>query len=217
MKLRKTQIIALLIVAASFGLGWYLYPQLPEKTASHWNAAGQVNGYMGKLWGTILFPLISLGLWVLFLIIPVIDPKRENIAVFRKYYDRFLVVFFLFLFYIYSLTLIWNLGFHFELVQYLVPGLAVLFYAVGDLVGHALPNWFIGIRTPWTLSSKTVWEKTHRLGGKLFKAAAITSLIGILFPKIAFWFVVGPILAVALGLVVYSYREYAREQANRKG
>jgi len=84
LRMKKTNILALLIVLSSFAVGIYLYPQLPQNMASHWNLQGEVNGYMSKFWGTFLLPIILLSLFVLFLIIPKLDPLKENIAQFKK-------------------------------------------------------------------------------------------------------------------------------------
>ena len=71
--------------------------------------------------------------------------------------------------YIHLLTLLWNLGWIFDLVAWMSPAFAVLLFFAGVLMGKAQSNWFIGIRTPWTLSDNRVWEQTHRIGGIAFK------------------------------------------------
>jgi len=210
-KLHRGEIISLIIVILSFALGAYVYPQLPEQVASHWDAQGQVNGYMGKFWGVFLLPLILAGMWLIFLVVPNIDPKHENIQKFRSSFDNFMVVMFAFMLYIYLLIIAWNLGYQFDFVRFIVPACAVLFFAVGSLVTSAKPNWSIGIRTPWTMSSTSVWEKTHALGGTLFKAAALVSLIGIFFPTYGIWFIIVPIIGASLWTVIYSYVEYQKE------
>jgi len=95
-----------------------------------------------------------------------------------------------------------------------VPIFALLNFFIAFLCYKAQPNWFIGVRTPWTLSSDTVWFKTHALGSKLFMATGILTLIGIIIPSISFLLMVIPLIAVALFLVVYSYFEYSQEQKN---
>ncbi len=87
-------------------------------------------------------------------------------------------VFFL---YVYGLTLAWNLGNHFNLKQFLIPALALLIACIGVVLLNSKPNWFIGIRTPWTLSSETNWEKTHKLGAVLFELSALIMLLGVVF------------------------------------
>ena len=212
MKPRLSEVFTFLIIVAAALIGWYIYPALPERLASHWNAAGQVNGYMSKFWGVFIMPIISFFLWLVFLVIPRIDPKKDNIAKFRKVFDVFVMVIFLFLFYLFILTLIWNVGLEFNLLLALAPVFAVLFLVSGYLIGHAEPNWTIGIRTPWTLSSETVWRKTHHLGKWLFSLCAIPAFLGIWFSSVAIWLIVVPIIAVALFLFVYSYFLYRAEK-----
>ena len=203
------------IVLLSFAIAIYLYPQMPELMASHWNAAGQVDGYMPKFWGLFLMPLISLGMLGLFLAIPRIDPKRRNIEKFRVYYDRFIAIIIGFLFYIYILTILWTLGYTFNMILMLVPAFSLIFYYAGILVENAKQNWFIGIRTPWTLSSESVWDKTHKLGGKLFKAAAIIGLAGLLLQDYAIWLIIIPVIFMAAYTIAYSYVEFQKEEKPR--
>lgn len=210
MPIRKNEIITGLIMITSFILAAIFYPQLPNKIASHWNLQGQVDGYMTKPWGVFFPPTVNAVLWLLFLIIPRIDPKKENIQKFRKYFDGFIILFFLFLLFIYLLTIFWNLGYHFNMPRFLSPAMGILFYYIGILVSQAQPNWSIGIRTPWTLNNETVWQKTHRLGGILFRICGILSFIGILWTKIAFFLVLGPVIASAIICVIYSYWLYKK-------
>jgi uncharacterized membrane protein len=209
--MRKANLAILGIILVSFAIGIYLYPQMPDPMPSHWNAAGEADGYMPKFWGLFLMPLISLALFGLFLLIPRIDPMKANIQKFRKYFDRFIALIMGFLLYIYLLTITWAMGYAFNMVVMLVPAFAILFYYAGVLTENAKQNWFIGIRTPWTLSSEKVWDKTHRLGGKLFKVAALIGLVGLLFPDYAIWFVIIPIILVAAYTIVYSYVEFQKE------
>jgi len=209
--MRRSYLIISAIILASFALAIYLYPRIPESVvAGHWNINGEVDGYISKFWGLFLMPFISLGMLFLFILIPKIDPKRANIEKFRKYFDNFIVLIISFLFYLYLLTIVWNLDFRFNMIQFLSPGFAVLFYYAGVLIEHSKQNWFIGIRTPWTLSSEKVWIKTHSLGGKLFKICGILSLFGVIFPTIAIIFVLVPVLAATVGVFAYSYFLYQK-------
>jgi len=116
----------------------------------------------------------------------------------------------LFLFYLYILTILWNIGVRFNFVHLLVPIFSIFFYYCGILIQKAQRNWFIGIRTPWTLSNEEVWNKTHKIGGKLFKIAGIISLIGILLPEYALFFVICPVIIASLFPVIYSYFAYQK-------
>jgi len=213
--MRKSDAISLGVILLSFIIGVYLYPQMPEEMASHWNAQGEVNGYLPKFWGLFLVPLISVGLFLLFVSIPKIDPLKHNIEEFRKYYDGFVVLIILFLFYVHILTILWNMGAKFNIVQLLAPAFAILYYYCGILIENAKRNWFIGIRTPWTLSSERVWEKTHKIGGKLFKASGVVAFIGAFFQEYALFFILVPVILVAAYTIVYSYAEYRKEPRTR--
>ncbi|MDD2696999.1 MAG: SdpI family protein [Candidatus Pacebacteria bacterium] len=213
---RKIKITILLIILASFGVAFYFYPKMPDTMASHWNAKGQVDGYMSKYWGLFLMPFISLLMALLLVLIPKIDPLKENIVKFRKYFDTFVVLILLFLLYIYSLTIVWNLGKTFNMTYAMLPAFAVLFYYAGVLVEKAKRNWFVGIRTPWTLTNEEVWDKTHRMGGKLFKISAVISLFGLLSYEYAFWFVLVPIILMTVYLFIYSYFEFQKIKRNGK-
>jgi len=157
-------------------------------------------------------PVITLGMLVMFLIIPAVDPLKANIAQFREYFNSFIALIVAFMVYIYALTLIWNLGYtNFRMSTAMLPAMGLLFIFVGVMVGKAKRNYFIGIRTPWTLSSDTVWDETHRLGGKLFIASGILALLGAFFPDYAFWFIMVPMIGTSLLTVIYSCILFRRE------
>lgn len=212
MKISKSEIAAFAIALLSFVVGWYCYPMLPERVASHWNANGEVNGTMPRFWGAFIMPLVALVVLVIFMIVPRVDPKRENIQKFRKYFDAFILTILLFFLYVYGLTLAWNIGAPFDLMRWFMPAFAVLFWVVGIMVSHAEPNWTIGIRTPWTLSSETVWKKTHILSGKLFKVAGSLMLLGVFWSGAELYLLFIPILAAALVPAVCSYFWYRAEK-----
>ncbi|MFZ0033852.1 MAG: SdpI family protein, partial [Sedimentisphaerales bacterium] len=179
--------------------------------ASHWNAKGEVDGYMSKFWGLFLMPLTLVGVGLLFFAIPRIDPLKTNIERFRKYYDGFIILFSIFFVSIDLQIILWNLGTKISPNVILPISLGLLFFYIGILCEHSKRNWFIGIRTPWTLSSEKVWDKTNKVGGKLFKIAGMIAFIGVLFQSYAIFFVIIPVLAVAVYTIVYSYFEYQKE------
>lgn len=211
MRPRPTSLMALAIVLISFVVGIYFYAQMPESLASHWNASGQVDGYTSKFWGLFSLPLISLGLLLLLSLIPKIDPLKANIELFRGYYDALIVLVIAFLFYLHLLTILWNLGARFNMLQPLAPAFGLLFYYLGVLIQNAKRNWSIGIRTPWTLSSDRIWEETHKTGGKLFKAAGLVAVLGVFFPSYAIYLLIVPVLLVAAYMTLFSYFAYQRQ------
>ncbi len=211
MSLRKSEWFLLALVAVSFALGAWAYPQLPPIIASHWDAAGNVNGFMPRFWGVFLFPIVFLIVAVLFFIIPHIDPRKDNIARFRKYFDYFIIGLGVIMLYIYCLTLAWNMGYLFDLGLAIMPPLAAIVYLAGALMSHTEQNFMIGIRTPWTISSATVWKKTNGAGGIILRICAVIALVGIAFPPFEIWFFIVPLFAAAIGLVIYSYVLYRGE------
>ena len=212
--MKKTTILIFFLVLASFALAFYFYPLMPDSIASHWNAQGEVNGYMGKFWGLFLIPLLMVFLTVLFFILPKIDPEKKNIEQFRGTFDWFIVVFDVFILYLYKLTILWNLGYRFNMTVALMPAFAGLFYFAGILVGKAKRNYTIGIRLPWTLANDTVWDKTHKLGEKLFKMTAVIILLGTVLPQYAFWLLFVSLIGSVAYLVVYSYLEFRKATKN---
>ncbi|VVB77590.1 SdpI/YhfL protein family protein [uncultured archaeon] len=210
--MRKLNIASFIVILLSFLIGILSYGYFPDKMATHWDALGQCNGYMPKFWGTFSIPLISLGLFLLFLLIPIIDPLKKNIEKFRKYYDTFILITLLFLFYVYILTIFWNFGIVFNMNVAFIPALGFLFFYMGVILQKIKRNWFIGIRTPWTLSSETVWDKTHKLGSILFKVSGVITLIGIFFPRYVLWFVLGPVVISGIWLIIYSYLMHRKEE-----
>jgi len=209
--MRKITALTTGLVIFSFIISIYFYPHVPETMATHWNSGGEVDGYMSKLWGLFFMPLVITGLAVLFLAIPGIDPRKENIVKFRKYYDGFVVLLIVFMIAVHLQTLLWNTGVQISPNAMLPAGIGPLFYYIGILMENAERNWFIGIRTPWTLSSDKVWRKTNRLGGKLFRIAGVVAVLGAFFPQFTFFFILGPALLIAGFTAVYSYIEYQKE------
>jgi uncharacterized membrane protein len=201
-------IFPLVMVAISAFVGFYLSPYMPDQMASHWGANGEVNGYTSKNFGLYFMPVLSLIMYGIFRLLPKIDPYKKNFTQFENYFNTFIIVIFSFLFYIYLLTLFWNLGYRFNMIQVLSPAFAVIFYYTGVLTSKAHRNWFVGIRTPWTMSSEIVWNKTHAIGGKLFKVVALLTLFGTLFPQYATFLLLIPVLATTIFVFAYSYWEY---------
>jgi uncharacterized membrane protein len=210
--MRKSEWLLVAVGILAFATGAFMEPHLPAMVASHWDAAGQVNGYLSRAWGAFTFPAIIVFVIALFLAVPRMDPKRNNIAKFRDYFDCLTITLAVVLYYFYALTLLWNLGYPIDMMRWFIPAFALLFYVIGIVLPHTTLNFTIGIRTPWTILSETVWRKTHAAGGIAFKISAVITLAGVLWPSLALWFLLVPIIASAVGLFVYSYVLYEGEK-----
>jgi len=218
-RMNKTVVFMLLIVVLSFALSFYFYPQMPERMATHWNVKGEPDGYMPKLWGVLIMPVISLGLIGLFLVLPKIDPLKRNYPAFKKYYNIIVLLVLGFLFYIHAISIVLNLSFNLNITYLIMPAMGIIFLIIGYILPHCKRNWFIGIRTPWTLSSDRVWKETHKIGGKLFVIYAIFIFLALFAYEFVieyfFWLVIGPLMTLAVSLFIYSYIEYTKEEVRK--
>lgn len=212
MSTRLTISITLILLAAFLVMSLTIWDLVPDPMASHWNINDQVDGHMSKFWGVFLLPFMAAGMFGVFLVLPLIDPLKANISQFREAFNLFIVLIILFFGYIWALTIAWNLGYtQFRMSTAMLPAMGLLFMYVGYMLRKAKRNFFIGIRTPWTLSSDVVWDKTHQLGSVLFFISGALALVGSLFGRNAIWFVMVPLLGSTLFLVVYSYVLYQKE------
>ncbi len=211
MSTRTTVFISVALIAVAILAGLLLWSRLPDPMPAHWNAAGEIDGYMSKFWGVFLLPIISIALAGLFLIIPNIDPLKANIAQFRATFNWFIVVFVVYMLYLYALTLFAALGTSFNMTLMLLPAVGLLFIGTGYLMNGAKRNFFIGIRTPWTLSSDTVWDETHKLGSKLFILGGVVAILCAFLGEAGIWIMLVAMLGAAFAPIVYSYVLYQRE------
>ncbi|MDR3571621.1 MAG: SdpI family protein [Candidatus Pacebacteria bacterium] len=207
--------LAWIIFAATVIGSILVYPSLPPIIATHWAADGTVNGTMDSFTGAFLLPFIMLLTLLLCIAIPYIDPLRANIETFKKQYDTFVAILMLVFACIQTALLAWNLGGGFDTRLIVLPAVGILVFYIGMLLPQTKRNWFIGIRTPWTISSDHVWQRTHELGGTLFKALGVVIVLGIFAPSYAAWIIFLPLVIIAVGLVLYSYMLYAQEHRSR--
>ncbi len=165
---------------------------------------------MNVFLGAFLTPLIMLGILILLSIIPRVDPLRANIELFRDEYNTFIALLMFALGAIQASLIAYNLGIQFDVMYVVLPAVGLLMLYVGVILPKTKRNWFIGIRTPWTISSDYVWQKTHELGGTLFKILGALILFSVLVPQYALVIALVPLCVFVLGLVLYSYRLYER-------
>jgi uncharacterized membrane protein len=206
--MRPTLILGVLFVVY-LALAFYFYPTLPDSMASHWNAAGEIDGYMGKFNLHVLLVGLTVFMVAIFMVIPRIDPLKKNLEQFIKYYWGFAYLFLAYMGYVYLLIIAANLGISFSMTFGMMPGIAALFFYLGWIMPKMKRNWFIGIRTPWTLSSDQVWQETHKLGGKVFMFIGLLFLLLMFFPN-AISYIVALIVVGALGVMAYSYFAFQR-------
>lgn len=210
MSTKLSIIISFVLIAIAALVGLVLYAQLPDPMPSHWNAAGEIDGYMSKFWGVFLMPLMTTGITLLLIAVPFIDPLKSNIDQFRGIYNAFILVFVVYMLYVYALTMGAALGYEFNMAIMLMPAMGLFFIGISYLIKNAKRNFFIGIRTPWTLSNDYVWDETHKLGAKTFMAGGVLVIVSSFFGENGFWLMMVGLLVATLVPIVYSYILFAR-------
>jgi uncharacterized membrane protein len=189
------------------------YDALPERVPSHWNASGEVDGYSSRLVGAFMLPLVALGIWGLLLVLPRIDPRRKNYEKFQGMYQMLIVAVVAFLCIMHFGILAFSLGYPVPVDRLIFASVALVFIVLGNLLPRARPNWFVGLRTPWTLSNDRVWERTHRVGGYVFIAAGLAMVATLVFaPQYAMQMVVGIAVSISVFVLGYSYVAWRQER-----
>jgi len=211
---RLTALGSLAIVGVGVAASALAWSSLPTDVAIHWNASGTADDTAPRAVGAFLLPALALVMVGLLLAVPRFDPLGENIATFRQYYNGFVLLLTAYLVGIHGVVLAVNLDYAVPISAVIAGGAGLLFVYTGLLLRVAEPNWFVGIRTPWTLSSEAVWHRVHEVGGALFVAVGVLSLAaavaGIVLgiESLGVAVLTAGSLGVALGTVVYSYYLY---------
>lgn len=208
--------LCIAITVTAFILSAVALPYLPPKVPIHWNIHGQVDGYGSPLFATGLMPIISVAMLLLFAVLPWLSPKQFELDTFRSTYWFIIFVIMTFMVYVHGLTLWSALGHKTDVPRAIFAGLLLMFGLMGNVLGKVRRNFWVGIRTPWTLANDRVWNDTHRLAGRLFVAAGLTGVPLLLLPvpvELLFIIVISLIMAAAIIPVAYSAVHYKKLQS----
>ncbi len=211
MKINKVVIATFVLIIISIVGTILVYPNLPQTIPSHWGLNGEVDAYSDKSIVYILGAALPLGMALLFLLIPLIDPKKENYKLHEKAYLYMNLSTILFIVCIHWITLMANFYKEIDVVLFIRLMIGILFIIIGNYMTQIRFNYFMGMRTPWTLADESVWRKTHRLSGYLFSILG-SLLIGTYFlaHTIGFVIMIGGIIILTGGTTLYSYLEYKK-------
>ncbi len=197
------------LLVGMFALAASAWSTAPARIPMHWNFAGQVDRYGGRFEGLLAVPLLALAIYLLMIFLPRIDPGRANYDAFAGPYATLRLLILAVMAVIYGLVYLAMRGVPVRIEVWVPLVVGAMFVVMGNLLGKVRPNWFVGIRTPWTLSSKRAWTRTHRAGAWFF------ILVGLLFMATAFSrsprMVVLLFVALfggILALAVYSYVQW---------
>lgn len=209
MSTRVANIISIIGIAGLAAYIAWAYPALPDPMPTHWNAAGQPDDYTAKSAGAAILAAVPLFVMLVFKIIPAISPHGYRTESFTGVLNALMTASVVFGCVVSVAAIRAALGAEHNMSTIVMVSVGVLFMIIGNFLGKVRKNFFLGIRTPWTLASDEVWAKTHRLGGWCFViAGAIMAIGSVSGPRIG-W-VIGLVVTVALAPVVYSYFAYRR-------
>jgi uncharacterized membrane protein len=202
----RVELPLIMLIAAMFAGALMVWPGAPAEIPVHWTVDGSVDGYGGKIEGLLGLPLLALAIYLLMRYLPRIDPGRANYARFGGAYTTLRAGIVVLMAVLYGVILSSVLKHPLDVSRVVPIAVGALFVLVGTVLGKIRPNWFVGIRTPWTMSSKISWVRTHRLGGWLFMALGVLFAATGTFKLGSFGFVViGAVIAVVVILFGYSY------------
>lgn len=202
----------LVLILAAAALSAAVYSRLPDRVPIHWNRQGIIDGYGPRALGVFLMPLVMAGMWVLMRALPKIDPRRANYARMQGAYDLVVNATMTVMAIIHAMIIAAMLGARVPMPRLMPAVIGVLLVVVGNVLPRARPNWFFGIRTPWTLSNDRVWERTHRVGGYLMVAAGFVAIALAAAPLDIGGPGIGVVAAIAaIGSVAYSYVAWRQE------
>lgn len=204
---KKSNIYNTTLIIVSFLVSIVFYNKLPDLMPMHWNVAGEIDKYGPKILGAFLSPILMLVIWGAMLYFPKIDPKKDNYTKFDRSYTSIINAIVTFFFVIHIAILSISLGYNIPINKVIPFMVGVLFVIIGKDLPKSKSNFFYGIKTPWTLTSEEVWEKTHRLGGKLFVISGLIIMGSSLLLKGNIQFVILLILIfiVAIIPIIASY------------
>lgn len=178
MKPTHTLVVSTIFVLLILGVAVWVYPHLPAQAPIHWDAQGHVNGWAPRFWAAAIPVLVMAGLAVMFALLPVISPRKFEIRPFAHTYGIIVLATLAFMLVIGTVALLAGAGYPVS-VQLVAPvAVGALLLVIGNFMGKFRKNFFVGIRTPWTLASDAVWERTHRFAGWLFMLAGLVWIVG---------------------------------------
>ncbi|CAN5416104.1 SdpI family protein [soil metagenome] len=197
--------VALLLMLAFSAYAWTRIPDgawLP----THWGANGEVDGYGSKGFALFIMPAAGAIIAALNLVLPSIDPRRKHLARSQRGYTAIWCVLMAWMAIIHCALISIYLGSNLRMAQIMPVLIGILFVVIGNFMGKIRSNFFMGVRTPWTLSSEESWNRTNRLGGLLFMAiGVIAAIAGLIDGKFFAVALMATLPLSTLVLVVYSY------------
>lgn len=214
MRSHRNLLVSTAFLAAAVVAGVWLYPRLPARVPTHWDMHNHVNGVTSRFWAAALPALGVLAVAMLAMVLPAVSPRQFAIRRFEGVWGALMLVMQGFMLVAGLGILLSGAGYAVSMPAIVMLATGVLYLLLGNYMGKLRRNFFIGIRTPWTLASDAVWERTHRFGGRLFMLGGLaTVLIALVDP--APWLLLVVLVAVWLIAAGYSYYVHLRLEGSR--
>ncbi len=207
----KYYLAAMLLTAAVLVATLVAYPDLPSSVPTHWNLHNRPDGYSPK-WVLFLFgPGLMAASMLLMYFLPWLSPKNFGVDSFRSTYLQIMLMLVTLLGY-FSVVVLWvGIGHPLNVGRAIVGGICLIFALLGNLMGKVRRNFYIGVRTPWTLANERVWNATHRVAAKTLVAGGLVGLAlivaGLDGISVIVVLLAGAIVPIAYSLVFYKQLE----------
>ncbi|MFC1750886.1 SdpI family protein [Pseudomonadota bacterium] len=218
MKTKASKIFTVSLIASSFLISFYFFPKLPSQIPTHWNFQGNADQYSPKTFGVLFLPILQVGIYLLFQTLPLIDPKKKNYQLFKTEWIKIQIVILSFFTYMHFITLTAARNQNLNVSRYVFVGIGLLLVTLGYYLKDVKQNFFIGIRTPWTISNQKVWKNTHIFASKAYIITGLVTVCTspfVLSINPAYIFLA--LLSGSLSPVLYSYYSYRQiTQHNKK-
>jgi uncharacterized membrane protein len=208
MRLRTFHVVSAVCLLLMLALSAYAWTQLPpgEEIPFHWDIEGNVNGHASKTVALLFVPALTLGLVILLSVLPRLDPRRAHIRASAGSYVVIGSAIVILMLVVHAAIVFVALGVAIDPTVVIGVGIGLLFVVIGSQLARTKSNWFLGVRTPWTLESERSWQQTHRLAGRLFVVlGAVTVLLAVIAPQLSIWWLVAGVVVLVAVTFGYSY------------
>lgn len=213
----RTEFFPVFLILLSFAFSWFFINNFPERVAIHWDINGNPDNFSNKYSAALSIPIVILLIYLLLTFLPNIDPKKDRYSEFSKIYNHFRSLIVFFMLFVYLVSGFNNLGYNISVAKLIPTSIGVLFFLMGFYMKDIKMNYFVGVKTPWTLSSEYVWDKTHKFSGKVFMFSAFLLFLTAFVPSFyKMTLLISALVLIIFSTTIYSYLVYIKENKKNK-
>lgn len=210
----KTRWLGFLFAVIALLFSAVVFTKLPDQVPVHFDLKGQPDDWMARRYAAFAMPLFAVLITLMFNVLPNISPRRANMDRFSDTYWTIANMVVAFICVLHVLVLGRSLGWPVDVTTATLLCVGIMFMMMGNVLPRTRSNWWLGIRTPWTMESETVWRATHRLAGKTFMLGGVITVVAALLPaELRPWIAMAALGIAGFVPVIYSYLYWRRENA----